>query len=408
VKILFLTPQVPYPPRKGTALRNWGLISGLAKDHELALLSFVETGQREPLEKALSDISRVSTVQVPLRKTSSRVFDMLRSKLPDMALRLASQEFSRELTEWLDRERFDVVQVEGIEMAPYIPVIQAVQPGALIVFDDHNCEYLLQQRAYAADRLVPTRWLAAAYSLVQYRRLKKYEAQVCQAAHRVLAVSDQDAAALRSLVSGLRVTVVPNGVDVSFYGPHKDVPRAEGRPETLVFTGTMDFRPNIDAVLWFHQRVLPIIRERFPSVRFYIVGQRPHRRLDRLRDDPAVAITGSVSDVRPFIAEADVYVAPLRVGGGTRLKLLEALSMGKAVVSTRVGAEGYPVQEGRHLMLADSPLEFAEAVVALLHSPNRRASLGKAAREFVVRGYDWRLVVPKVECAYAGEMPSAG
>ena len=411
MRILFLTPQLPYPPQKGTALRNWGLISGLAERHEVALLSFlaappmegVKVGETAPL----SAICRVETVEAPVRTLRDRLRDMFTTRQPDMALRLASETYGRRLADWLAREAFDVVHVEGIEMAPYLDVIEATPPrfrGAgegrpLVVFDDHNCEYLLQQRAFLTDLRIPGRWPGAAYSFVQWRRLRRYEAWACRRADRVLAVSEADAAALRTLVPGLEVTVVPNGIDTRAYTPTPAPPHIP----TLIFTGTMDFRPNVDAVLWFAREVLPRVRAEVPEAHFVVAGQRPHRRLEGLRGDPAVTLTGWVEDVRPHIAQAAVYVAPLRMGGGTRLKLLEAMAMGKPVVATRLGAEGYPVTDGRELLLADTPADFAAAVVALLRAPERRAELVRAARAFVEQRYDWRVIVPRVEAAY-GEM----
>jgi glycosyltransferase involved in cell wall biosynthesis len=162
----------------------------------------------------------------------------------------------------------------------------------------------------------------------------------------------------------------------------------------------MDFRPNVDAVLWFAQEVLPRIRAQVEDVRFFAVGQRPHRRLEVLQDDPAVTLTDFVEDTRPYIANAAVYVVPLRLGGGTRFKILEALAMGKAVVSTTLGAEGFPVTHGHELLLADKPEDFAQAVVSLLNVPQKRESLGQAGRAFVEARYDWRVIVPLVEEAY--------
>jgi glycosyltransferase involved in cell wall biosynthesis len=321
---------------------------------------------------------------------------MITTRQPDMALRLASELYTRRLADWLTREPFDVVQIGGIEMAPYLDVLDAACPRPLVVFDNLNCEYLLQQRAFLTDLRAPARWPGAAYSFVQWRRLRRYEAQVCRRADRVIAVSDADAAVLHKLVQGLDVTVVPNGVDTRTYTPplsHSSIPN-------LVFTGTMDFRPNVDAVLWFTRKVLPQVQAEAPGLHFFVVGQRPHRRLDRLRDDPAITLTGWVEDTRPYIAAAAVYVAPLRIGGGTRLKLLEAMAMSKPVVATRLGAEGYPVTDGRELLLADTPADFAAAIVALLRAPERRAELGQAARTFVEQRYDWQAIVPRVEAVY--------
>jgi len=404
MNLLFLTPQLPYPPQKGTALRNWGLIANLARRHRVSLLSFLSPGQDSHAAPPLAAAcAHIEIVPQPERPLSRRLCDLAVTRLPDMALRLESAAFRQRLAAWLARESFDVIHVEGIEMAPYLDVIETSPPlvggdgggRPLIVFDDHNCEYLLQKRAFLSDLCTPARWPAAAYSFVQWQRLRRYEAQVCRRADYVLAVSEADAAALRKSVPGLDVTVVPNGMDTRAYTPilpHPDTP-------TLVFTGTMDFRPNVDAVLWFARKVLPRVQAQVAGVRFVVVGQRPHRRLDVLRSDPAVTLTGWVEDTRPTIAQAAVYVAPLRVGGGTRLKLLEAMAMGKAVVVTRLGAEGYPVTDGRELLLADTPADFAAAVVSLLRAPERRAALGRAARAFAEQ-YDWRAIAPRLEALY--------
>ncbi|MDY7076997.1 MAG: glycosyltransferase [Chloroflexota bacterium] len=396
MKILFLTPQVPYPPRQGAALRNWGLISGLAARHQVAMLSFLASEQTRESAKLLQTICCVETVPFPTRTLRDRLRDMLTTRQPDMALRLASEPYARRLADWLEEEAFDVVQIGGIEMAPYLDVLESARPRPLIVFDNLNCEYLLQKRAFLTDLRAPPRWPGAAYSFVQWQRLRRYEAQVCRSADRVIAVSDADALVLRELAPGIDVTVVPNGVDTQAYTPTLPHPHAP----TLVFTGTMDFRPNVDAVLWFAQKVLPLVQAEVPDVHFYVVGQRPHRRLNVLRDDPVITLTGWVEDVRPYIAQAAVYVAPLRIGGGTRLKLLEAMAMSKPVVATCLGAEGYPVTGRRELLLADTSSDFAAAVVALLRSPERRVTFGQTARAFVEQQYDWRVIVPRLEAVY--------
>jgi sugar transferase (PEP-CTERM/EpsH1 system associated) len=409
VKVLFLTPQVPYPPQQGAALRNWGFISGLATRHEVAVLSFLAPGQSLPtfLEQApqpddpLRTACRIETVPFPARTLRDRLYDILTTHQPDMALRLVSEAYSHRLADWLADECFDVLQIGGIEMAPYLDIAKSARPQPRLVFDNLNCEYLLQKRAFLTDLRALLRWPGAAYSFVQWQRLRRYEAQVCRAADRVLAVSDVDAAMLQKLVPGLDVTVVPNGVDTLTYWP-EFAGLEPGMPEdALVFTGTMDFRPNVDAVLWFARQVLPRVQAEVPGVRFFVVGQRPHRRLDGLRSDPAITLTGWVKDPRPYIAQAAVYVAPLRIGGGTRLKLLEAMAMGKPVVATSLGAEGYPVADGRELLLADTPEDFATTVLALLRAPEWRAELGQAGRRFVERRYDWRAIVPRLEAVYA-------
>jgi sugar transferase (PEP-CTERM/EpsH1 system associated) len=399
MRILFLTPQLPYPPQKGTALRNWGLIQGLARRHEVSLLSFCEPGQDIDLAPTLaSTCERVITVPHPERSLYERVWDMLSTRKPDMALRLASRAYDRQLRDWLAESTFDVVQIEGIELAPYLGTIRSASRGALVVFDDHNCEYLLQQRTFLTDLYSPTRWPGAAYSFVQWQRLRRYEAEICRSADRVLAVSGADASALTKLAPDISVTVIPNGVDTRAYRP--STVEADVADNTLVFTGTMDFRPNVDAVLWFAREVLPLVQAQVSDVHFVVVGQRPHRRLRPLRRNPAITQTGRNEDVRPYFADATVYVAPLRMGGGTRLKLLEAMAMGRPIVATPLAAEGYPVQDGREVVLADTPAAFAGGVVSLLQAEERRAELARVARNFVEERYDWRAIVPHVEDVY--------
>lgn len=428
MRILFLTPQLPYPPHQGTSIRNYNLIANLAPRHEIHLLSFVraydEVKKATPLFRHCCSIE---TVLAPPRSPLRRFLSLFLSPLPDMALRLPPAEFSTKLRTCLERQCFDVVQIEGIEMAQSwmewklgtglkLPAASILRHTSnvqcrtsnsqypLSIFDDHNAEYVLQHRAFETDIRQPKRWAAALYSFIQWKKLSRYEALVCRLADQVVAVSEADKAALRRLVPGLEVTVVPNGVDVDYYAA-TDIRPASLRAPSLIFTGKMDFRPNVDAVLWFWQEVLPLIKRQIPDVHFYIVGQSPLRRVQRLAGDPAVTVTGYVDDVRPYIASASVYVVPLRIGGGTRLKVLEAMAMGKAIVSTTLGCEGFEgLVAGRELLIADTPEEFARQVIELLRDAPHREKLGQAARRFVKERYDWRIIVPKLERVYEAQL----
>jgi polysaccharide biosynthesis protein PslH len=269
-----------------------------------------------------------------------------------------------------------------------------------LVFDDHNAEYVLQRRACLTDLRRPRRWPAAVYSLIQWRKLMGYERRVCRAADRVVAVSEADAAALRRLAPGLDVAVVPNGVDLNFLRPGVVAPLPGMVPNALVFTGKMDYRPNVDAVLWFVDEVLPLIIQQAPDAHFYVVGQQPHARLARLAEHPAVTLTGRVPDVRPYIAGATAYVVPLRIGGGTRLKVLEAMAMGRPIVSTRLGCDGFAFADGQEVAFADDPASFAASVLALLRDPCAAAELGRRGRQHVEAELGWDAIVPRLEALY--------
>jgi sugar transferase (PEP-CTERM/EpsH1 system associated) len=401
-KALFLTPDLPYPPHQGGTIRSFNLIKNLARRHEIHLLSFVQDRIKGDSVDALLDYcATMATVSAPARSPIRRALSVLFSSKPDMALRLPSAEFMNQLRILLNRERFDIVQVEAIEMAQYGLAIRHMNlsPRPLVLFDDINAEYLLQRRAFETDRGHPGRWLAAFYSLIQWRKLMRYEARVCRELDRVVVVSDADREALQELVPGLRSSVVPNGVDTTYFLPGD--PGAES-DTTLVFTGKMDFRPNVDAVLWFGQEVLPLVHDEIPEARFNVVGRNPHPRLRSLGQESSVTLTGYVDDVRPYIAGAGVYVVPLRVGGGTRLKVLEAMSMGKAIVSTSLGCEGIDVTHDRHLVIADQPRAFAKSVVELLRNRSRRRELGIEARHLAESRHDWKQMTPLLEQVYEG------
>lgn len=397
MRILLLTPQRPYPPHQGTTLRNFNLIKELSKRHTVCLLTFLEADQDPHAPGPLAELCEwIELLPAPQRSMGGRLRQMVTSRRPDMSWRLWSPELNERLAARLRAESFDVVEIEGIEMAPYLATLETAQPKPFIIYDAHNAEWILQKRACLTDLKNLARWPAAAYSWVQWRRLRHYESNLMQRADHTIAMSAQDKVALRDLRFDAPITVIPNGVDLAAYS------RFSGSPifHDLLFTGKMDFRPNIDAVLWFGQQVLPLIQAERPGTTFAVVGQRPHPRLDVLRGKPGITITGFVPDVRPYIAGAAVYVAPLRVGGGTRLKLLEAMTMGKAIVSTTLGAEGFPIGDGQELVLADEPAAFAQKVINLLDNPGFRRDLGNRGQAFAYANYGWDTLVPQLEKVY--------
>ncbi len=395
MKLLFVTPQLPFPPRQGTALRNWGLIRHLAGRHTICLMSFAAPDEPvgAPLAAACAD---VRTVPPPHRTRIDRLRTLL-SYEADLGRRLWSPAFAAGLTEFVRQHRPDVVQFEGLEMAPYL---RRIEPGVFRVYDAHNAEYLIQQRALGTDLRKPERWPGALYSWVQLSRLRRFEAQVCRAVDAVACVSDADAAALARLAPGVRPVVVPNGLAIADYDQ-----AATPAADRLVFSGKMDYRPNADAAEWFVDEILPRLRAARPAVEFHIVGQRPGARLRRRHGQGGVVVVGAVEDARPHLAGAAVYVAPLRMGGGTRFKLLEAMALRRPIVSTTLGAEGFDVRAGRELLLADHPAEFAARVLEVLGDAGLARALGAAGRAFVEAGYDWRAILPRLESIYAPVRP---
>lgn len=381
---------------------------GLAHNHKLTLLSFQEQGQQIDRKSigpllTLSDVARFVPIQE--RSLMTRLRRLIVNRTPDMSHRLQSATYDVALRELLSgngaslsspKGLYEIVQIEGIELARTIPIVRQLAPTAKIVFDNHNAEAELQRRTAQVDLANPVRWPAAAYSLIQGERLRHFESWACRAADWVVAVSEVDRSHLLRLAPQSPITVIPNCVDVRDY----EIGNQEtGKSFDLVFSGKMDYRPNVDAALWFVKKVWPIIRQRRPTTTMAIVGQKPHSRLAKIREREGITVTGFVENVAPYIAGAKVCVMPFRVGSGTRLKLIEALASGAAIVSTTVGVEGFSVKNERELLVADDPEPFAAGVLRLLADPELRAEFAARGRCFA-QTYDFRNVVPRFERVY--------
>ncbi|MGH7747573.1 MAG: glycosyltransferase, partial [Candidatus Dormibacteria bacterium] len=233
----------------------------------------------------------------------------------------------------------------------------------------------------------------------EWRRTRRIEQEICRSYDHVIAVSGVDCEMFQREYEPCKVSVIPTGVDAAYFQPRKD-PSTPGR---LVFVGSMDWHPNEDGVTWFLKEVYPKIKKAAPHATFTIVGRKPSSAMAHaVSGDPSVTLTGRVEDVRPCIAEAEAVVVPLRIGGGTRIKIPEAMAMAKAVVSTHIGAEGLPFRDGKEILLEDDPGKFAEAVVDLLQNPSRRAEIEATARDCVVRDFGWNSVVDRMEKILAG------
>jgi polysaccharide biosynthesis protein PslH len=425
MRILFITPQAPYPPRQGAAIRNFNIARRLSDRHEVTVLAAIPPGHDvQGMGQIASYNIQIETIDIPFRPASKRIHGLLRTRLPDLALRLDPAVLAPRFESVLRRGGFDLVQVEGLELAlawmrVNKPATWASYSRPPVTFlDEHNAEYLLQKRAFLSDVADPSAWVRAAYSLVQWRRLRPFERDACRSVDRVVAVSPADRQALLQLDSGLKIGVVPNGVDGDYFS--KDaVSMPEATPAdgefldrssvpTLCFTGTMDFRPNVDGVRWFCQHVFGKIRARYPTAQLFVVGQRPTEQILRLGRLPGVVVTGTVDDVRPYVLGSTVYVVPIRIGGGVRLKVMEAMAMGKPVVSTALGVEGIDVRDGSDVLVRDTPEAFADAVVRLIESRSLRRQIGESANALATARYDWRVLVPKLEELYQDAVERTG
>jgi glycosyltransferase involved in cell wall biosynthesis len=400
MRILFLTAHLPEPPHAGGTLRTNGLMRGVhAAGHEVHLLSFGDPAVFAVHQNTLNEFcASIEMIPPPHRTLKRRLFDLLLTQLAEMQRRFDSPLYAERLEARLKQEAFDLIQIESLEMAVYLPVIRRARPTTPVIYDSFNAEYDLQRTIYKAEIRQPRRWLGALYSLIQWRRLTRFERDVCESVEHVIAVSQADAEAFQRLAPGRPVSVVSNGINAARYA-EGDTSLDLGQ-HALVFTGSMGYRPNVDAALWFAEDILGSVRARIPDAKFFVVGSHPHSRLDALRQVDHIEVTGWVPDVYPFLHAAAVYVVPLRMGSGTRLKLLQAMAAGQAVVSTSIGALGLDVQDGVELRLADTAGDFAQAIIDLLEHPERRQALGTAGAHYVAKHHDWSAIVPDLLHVY--------
>lgn len=312
----------------------------------------------------------------PHSKRKQQLLELLRGQSYLLHLFLLP-EMQAAIDTLLAREHYEAVLFESVLMAGY-----QLPAGVKRMIDQHNLEYEVMQRTAQLEKRRLRKW----YSGQEYRVLRRGELARCQQADLLLVTSEREQLTLKQLLPTRVIEVVPNGVDLAAFTPDPAVAEVSHQ---LIFTGTMDYYPNTQGALWFAEQCWPLIRAQVPDATWQIVGRNPPPEVQRLADLPGVTVTGWVADVRPYLAASAVALAPLLVGGGTRLKILEALAMQKAVVSTSLGCEGLAMEAGNHLLVEDQPERLAQAVIELLNAPERRRALGSAGRALVERLYSW-------------------
>jgi glycosyltransferase involved in cell wall biosynthesis len=389
MRLLFLSFAFPLPINNGHRMRTWSMLEALAAEgHDVTLLTFGEPGESKGHDVALRKVCReIEIVPLVLDSLSSTAHYLERllglfSAQPYAVRRFASSVMQARIRQFLARGSFDAVLCDTVYSAVNLP-----ETHVPVILNSHDVEHLVLQRYVALERN-PAKRL---YAWSEMHKLRKWEKGTCRRAAIGMACSENDQRLLSSLCPGLRVTVVPNVVDIDRYPPQR-----ENYCSTILFQGAMDWFPNRDAVSFLVDRMLPVLKERLPYLRFVVAGRNPSPSfVSKFAGVPGIEFTGSVPDIRAEIAKAAVCVVPLRIGSGTRLKILEAAAMAKPIVSTRVGAEGLEFVDGEEIVLADEPSEFARAIVDLLIDPVRRRKTGLAARRRVEIQYS----MPTLRCA---------
>ena len=380
-----------WPSTTGGRVRSLRILSDMARRHEVSVITTHGPGDDpDGLARELSSCRQVISLPYVPPKRGSAAFPgvVARSWLSSYPVDLWKwrvPEVRRQVSALMASGSVDVCIADFLFAAANVPMGGPV-PVALF---EHNVEYMIWQRLCALES---SPWKRALFE-IEWRKLRAREADACRQADLTIAVSEDDRRRLEAIAPGIRAGSIPTGVDTDYFTPRGHTER----PHRLVYSGSMDWHPNEDAVLYFADAILPRIRAEVPDATLTVVGRNPTARLREVASRAGIDVTGTVDDVRPSIGEAAVYVVPLRAGGGTRLKIFEALAMARPVVSTTVGAEGLALQPGRHFVAADDPGAFAAAVVDLLRDPERRRALGQAGRALVETYYSWPTVAHEFE-----------
>ena len=391
MKILFLSPTVPFPLTDGGRIRVFNLLKQIAEKSDITLLA-LETQPTD--EEGVAELQQlgVQVHLVPNAPTLPRVSlgTLLKAFLKRQPITVARYDlpaYRQKFRELLATENYDLVHYEMFHTAQFHT--ETDLPGVL---SQQNVDSEIWRRlcSETANPFYKFAYWTQQLAFQRYERVlsPKFDAVTC--------TSDIDAAVFQRHCAADAIAIIPNGVDVTHFQPDFTTEA----PAHLIYIGSMDWYPNEDAVAFFADDILPGIQSEVSDVRFSIVGGNPSARVQKLAARDGVIVTGRVPEIKPYFAEATVFVVPLRIGSGTRLKILEALAMGKAIVSTSVGAEGLDLNDGEEIFIADAPEPFAEAVTRLLTDPALRRRIGENGRARVEKDYDWRSIGEKLHQRY--------
>jgi glycosyltransferase involved in cell wall biosynthesis len=385
VHILWLKTELLHPVDKGGKIRTYNMLKELKRSHHITYLT-LDDGMADDQARELASDYCHELVCIPHKrheKFTAGFYTELAlnfaSPLPYAIKKYESAGMRHEIAQRESLKNFDVLVCDFLAPAANVP-------GGLrcaSVLFQHNVEAMIWKRHYE----VQANPLKKAYLFGQWLKMRSFERKACARFDSVVAVSRDDRELMHSEYGVEAIYDVPTGVDTSFFQPSGQVQRV---PNSLVFTGSMDWLPNEDAIRYFTEQILPRIRQAVPDVTLTVVGRNPYPGLLELnKRDPSIVVTGRVDDVRPYMERAAAYIVPLRIGGGTRLKIFEAMAMEQAIVSTTIGAEGLPVKDGVELLLADTPESFAHAVVNLLGNEALAKELGDRAASAVREKFGW-------------------
>ena len=388
MRILHLFFKNPYPPVGGAEIVTYNTAKYLSKlGHHVTLLAPVEKEKRVP---ELEKFCRWEPVEENTSTTVTGIVASLPRKNPYVISKYYTDKILNRVEQILTEEEFDLAQIETLYPAQYGLEIKG-KTNIPVILRQHNIESDLARDFYLKE----PNPLVKPYRYIRYKKIRRYEAEEIQAFDRSVMITREDEKRLNRINPEASTSVVPAGVDTSYFTPEASEPEAN----SLVFVGTMYWPPNVEGVLWFKNKILPLVKERLPGVKLYIVGRNPTRKIKSLADSKVV-VTGYVDDVRSYIARGEVFIVPLKSGSGMRIKILNAMAMGKPVISTSKGCEGIKVTDGRDIIIADEPEKFAEGIIKLMQNEKTRIGIAKSGLNLIRNNYRWEKVTKELISEY--------
>lgn len=389
MNILFIVKEFPHSKVIGGPIIIYNRIKYLSRNHKVSLLAFAQDPTPDQIDSVSCYTQDLRLVPIPKRGIGKRLWDYFTSPVAPYFLNYQSEEMYAQLKSMIRATRYDVAISEYSMVAPYLynnPDLEGIKR----VMSVHECYYLARKKVVEVNG-ISREGISA---LLQLKGLKKFEFSMYRSADKVLTLTPEGKEELLAIDSSLDISVVPHGVDTEKFVPAE---KKEG-PPTVMFLGNYPHEPNRDAVIYFATQIWPLVKREIPDCRFLIVGRGPTPdMLSLAKNDPSIEITGQVDDVRPYFAESDAFVCPVRLGGGFRGKILEAMAAGVPVVSTPLGVEGIPAKDEDNVLVASDPGDFAKSTIRILQDKSLRKKISKNARKLVEKNYSWQRGVEILE-----------
>lgn len=389
MRILQISPRVPYPLTDGGKIGIYNIVKYLAlRGHKITLVCFDDGKNKYP---ELEKYCKLIIIRKKIKTTYLGLFLNLFSSIPYGISKYYSPVAKKKIYDLQKKNKYDIVHLDHLHTAFYGVFIKN-NFNLPVVLREHNIENMIMKRFYKNKKNIFVKF----YAYLQYKKLYKYESNICEIFNQCLMITKNDEKIIKEMNPEIKTSVITAGVDTSYFHPIK----IKEEEFSIISVASMDWLPNIEAIEWFCKEILPLVKNEIQAIKFYVVGINPPNSIKDLADNNVI-VTGYLEDVREYIAKCQVFVVPLKTGSGIRIKILNSLAMGKAIVSTSIGCEGIDVTNGKDIYIADDKEEFAKKIIYLLKNKNERRKLGREGIKLIKEKYQWEKIAEQIETKYA-------